>query len=342
MDKINIVKAYVAHSGSFEFDNRKFSAFVNDFPDLLNNYPRIQLAHMIKAELPKVAEEMDPIVNTDDLKSLIITTDNESDIFLNTIKNKRLSQAVREFQNFPFYNKNNKIRIKNAILAVYGADLANSGNDALGNIPEPPLAETPAPAPKAPETNPTDRGKTKAEETSEESPQKALDPKLEEDAVFTIEKYLQKYIFNSKLIPIVKIVKAFEVKNGYVIEIEFSSPDGKTKAFAKAVIHNNKLVPPAELEDENENKIGDFNSETFLKLFSVEKGRPKTDNYNDLMDQMVSAPDYVQAGLILQKIAKKFGPEIANNALDSFIRIRTKRDKKIILGSPSRLGVKIE
>lgn len=344
MQEKTITKAYVIHSGSFTVDPRRLAAFLGDFPILMNTYSRMELEKMVRASMPEVAAKMDPKVSIADLESLIVTADEETKYFFRQIANKRLSEAISATVEFPFRNANNKTRIKNAILAIYGQELAETGNKELGSAPTMPEAN---PVPEAPVDGGTPTpDATPVPGAEDKAPQQALDPKIEEDAVLTLQGYLQKYIFNSKLIPNIKIMKAFKVKNGYVLDIEFSSIDEKTKAFTKAVIHNNKLVPPAELEDDKENKIGDFTSETFLKLFSVDGGSKKetggeSSNYTDLMDQMMESPSFVQAGDIVSRISKKFGEEIARNAFDSYIRVKTKRQKNAALGAANKLDVYI-
>jgi hypothetical protein len=310
----------------------------------LDKYSRNDIKRIITAAIPEVRSELDPMMDNIKLAELLTPANEEIKLFLTDINGKSLLEAVQYFQYFPFHHATNKHRIKNAILAVYGEKLDEIGNKSLGPAPkvEPKKEEPKSNSQEAKsETDQTTEAPAESAEPAEQS-QDSLDPKIEEDAILTLQNYLQKYIFGSRIIPTIKVVGAFEVKNGYILDLEFSSVDQKVKAFAKAVIHNKKLVPPAELEDENGNKVGDFNKETFMSLFSLNNSKnPKeTENYTELLDKMVEAPDYTQAGQILDIIKARFGPEVANNAFDSYIRIKTKRSEKI-LDTPERLNIKI-
>lgn len=328
-----IAKEYVKYTKDFKIDEGKLSEFLGRYPKLLEKYSRNDIKRIITAAMPEVQAELDPVVNNIKLSELLTPPNEEIKLFLSDINGKSLLETVKYFQYFPFHYDANRQRVKNAILAVYGEKLDQLGNNPLGPTPK-------VEPPKEDKNKTVEQNKT-IETKNEEQQEKYLDPKLEEDVILTLQNYLQKYIFGSRIIPIIKIIGAFEVKNGYILDLEFSSLDQKVKAFAKAVIHNKKLVPPAELEDKNGNKLGDFNKETFMSLFAINDGKnpKKTENYTELLDKMVEAPDYVQASQILDIIRARFGPEVANNAFDSYIRIKTKKEK--ISDTPTRLNVKI-
>ena len=325
-----ITRAYILHTGELSFNQVKFSNFLTAYPTLMHEQSKDELARVIKANISKVSEDINPRVDSNELGDLLPPADTETKDFLIMVHNKPLVDVSSYLNKFRFKSAQNKKNIKNALFAVYGEDAEALGTGVMGEKPidmGPTLEEGKDENTEIP--NPTDEIQPMQSEPEDMTPPAedmttTLDPAVEEDAIFTIEGYLQTDVFNSKLIPTVKIVKAEQLKNGYVIHLLFDSKDGQSKAYATAVIHNKKLVLPAELYgDEGMNeKLGDFNQETFNNVFTVaeQKKNLPTDNYGELMDQMATAPSTVEANVVLEKILRKFGQEVAANAWESYIR----------------------
>jgi len=327
MNEKDITKSYIYHSGGFEFDKVKFANFVGDFPELVQEIPRASLEKTIKANLESVGAEIDPEVDANVIEEVLVTSNADIENFLKGAHGKRLSVVLGEVRTFPFLRSASMHRIKTALRAVFAEEMADFGNDALGPYdPVESVDEVSGPkdvvddlAPKEPgdELQPTPDDPMVSEEA-------AIDPKIEEDAMMTIEGYLQREVFNSKLIPAVKLVEAKPLKgdNRYVINLEFSSQDGSATAYAEGVIYNGKLILPADLETQEGERIGEFNAETFQKVFSVEEaGTPKNDNdYNSLMDDLNEAPSYTEASKVIDKIIEKFGSHVGRTTFESYLR----------------------
>lgn len=347
MDDKIITRAYILHTGEIGFSNTKFSNFLATYPGLAQRYSKDTLQRMIKANLVELSADLNPIVDANELVELMGKPDVETKDFLITIHEKPLTDVVAFYNNFRFKSAKNKTNIKNALHAVYGADDTALGMDALGG-------EVPDMAPEQDSiSKPADTEAIQPLEdatdtlddlpTEDAAPTESLDPAVEEDAIFTIEGYLQTDVFNSKLIPVVKVIKAEKLKNGYVLHLAFTSKDEQSSAYATAVVHNKKLVLPAELySDEGmTNKLGDFNPETFTQAFTVaeQKKSIPTDNYSEMMDQMASSPSTVEANVVLEKILRKFGQEVAASSWESYIRLKTHQGQKAKNTAASRLNV---
>ena len=348
MDDKIITRAYILHTGELNFNQTKFSNFLSAYPGLMEKHSKAALQRMIRANIVEVSQDLNPNVDSNELADLIGLTDTETKDFLITINNKPLIDVANYFSTFRFKSAHNRKNIKRALFAVYGQEAADLGMGVLGgDAPDmAPVSDTPADAPVPPEPKDEITDMEAAPGDSEQpTPATSLDPAVEEDAIFTIEGYLQTDVFNSRLIPNVRVVKAEKLKNGYVLHIEFASKDNQSKAYATTVVHNKKLVLPAELySDEGmSEKIGDFDQDTLNQVFTVaeQKKSIPTDNYGELMDQMVQSPSTVEANVILEKILKKFGQEVAAGAWESYIRRKAHQGQKSKDTAASRLKVKL-
>lgn len=319
-----LAEEYINRFGDVTYDPYKFNDFLMERPHLAHFYSKSELEKLLKQGLADMKNKLDVKVSSKDLKPFLEPIVDDINKVLAKIENTSISDAYKIINLADNYIENKALlqRIKKAFNAVYGENLSLLG------------IETSMVRKAADENKEEDKNKMvtketvkpkQLEEVSENKEGDYLDPDLEKDILLTLQNYLQKYIFNSKLIPEIKILKAFAVKNGYVIDLEFSSFDGKVKAFAKAVVHNKKLVPPAELEDSNGNKIGDFNKETFLSLFAVNKKNFNKMDYQELSDEMMKSPSYIQASKVLNIIKEKYGPDIARQAFENYITLRLKR-----------------
>jgi len=332
-----VVRAYVNYAGVPGFDKKKFANFLADNPMVREEFSPQVLEDSIRKFAGAFIDDVDPVVNREELKSYVEST-RELDTFFSSIPGSRLSNYIQHLREFPFKESTSKHIVRKALLTVYGADnLADPANleqgldNKLTDIAGPDAA---MPAPVSTEESPADLA---AE--PQQTPAEALPPDVDEKALHTIENYLMKDVFSNKIIPIVKIIEAWKLQSGYVIKVEFASQDGTTKAYTTAVIHNDLLVLPAELEGEDGSKLGEFNKETLLQTFAVEGSSPRdTDNYQDLMGQMLKAPAPV-VGQILRKIKIAHGADQARIAFDAYTRIKFRKQAEENLGGPARLDV---
>lgn len=331
MNDLKIAKAYAYHTGTFKFSKAGFSGFLQAFPELLEEQSRTNLESIIKNDLPRVRAELDIKVDSNKLGEVISTFNNEIHTFLKQAHEVPISEVSFKLSNTSFARTGSKNIITTALRTVYADAMADFGNDALGPVhpsktedtvsrdsldslenTEDPMAEPSTPKPEADElTSPTEVSSR-------------IDAKVEEDAVFTVEGYLQREVFKNRLIPEVSITEARPLKNGYVVDLQFSSKDGKVTAFAAAAIHNGKLVLPAELEDQDGNVLGDFNQETFMRIFSIQENQSPAskDSYDGMMADLMSADTEFAKAAALESLTLKFGPDIARGAWESVELLR--------------------
>jgi hypothetical protein len=287
-----IVRAYVNFAGKTSLDKDSYNAFVFTHPEVKAEISPAIMKKAVSAYGEAFRDDIDPKINTAELQPYLRPS-NEAALFFNTLPNTRVSSVKEHFKNFPFKNAAVKKNIKVALLTVYGADnlssmdelnksLDQQTQDVTGPLPNEGPATNPMdianetdstlPTPAIPETAIPDApaGIDSMPQQEVEVPDESLPADIEEQAQTTLENYLIRDVFNSKLIPKVSITEAWKLQNGYVIKAEFASLDGSTKVYTTAVIHNNKIVLPAELEDAEGNKIDEFNKDAILKVFAVE------------------------------------------------------------------------
>ena len=355
-----IVKAYVHYAGMPRFDDKIFKQFVGEFPELLREFPRAQLRQMIVHGAAAFRDEIDPVIDINEIRKNVGRENTELEYFFNHAPT-RLKAFIDHFKTFPFKSASNKSIVKKSILTVYGEDVQNPESTMNKNLDKElsdilnsdttNQATTPE-TPKTPNTSDIlDTSETK--NTSEttlgedikpegESTAESLPPEIEDEAVATLNGYLQKDVFNNKLIPVVKIVEAWKLQNGYIVTFELSSLDKSKKVYASAVVYNDKLVLPAELRDENDQVVGEFNKDTILNVFAEAESEMPTDsdNYQDLMSEMIKTRSPAKASKILDKIIQKFGAEVGRNAFDTFTRVKYKKTSAAPIRSADLLDIK--
>jgi len=358
-----IVKAYVHYAGMPRFDDKIFKQFVGEFPELLREFPKAQLRQMIVHGAAAFRDEIDPLIDINEIRKNVGRENTELEYFFNHAPT-RLKAFIDHFKTFPFKSASNKSIVKKSILTVYGEDVQNPESTMNKNLDKElsdilnsdatNQATTPE-TPKTPNTSDIlDTSETlDTKNTSEttlgedikpegESTAESLPPEIEDEAVATLNGYLQKDVFNNKLIPVVKIVEAWKLQNGYIVTFELSSLDKSKKVYASAVVYNDKLVLPAELRDENDQVVGEFNKDTILNVFAEAESEMPTDsdNYQDLMSEMIKTRSPAKASKILDKIIQKFGAEVGRNAFDTFTRVKYKKTSAAPIRSADLLDIK--
>jgi len=341
-----VVKAYVTHAGTTKFDNRKFAAFLGKFPEVLTEMPRADVKHAIQRRAGAFEDDVNPILSIGNIKSFIGNPTAEVSIFFKSAP-ARKQAFLEHLKNFPFSSPQSRSFIRKAILLAYGAEPVNpeadigagldKGLEDLGTE----LGAPPAPAP-APDAGVPGEPPVVPPEVPEDVPgTESLPPEIEEQAVATLNGYLQKDVFNNKIIPVVTIKEAWKLQNGYVVTFEMASLDKSVSAFTTAVVYNDKLVLPAEIRDSNDAVIGEFNKDTILGVFAEQEGAMprESDNYTDLMGQMMSSKTEEKAAKVLDLILHKFGHEVARGALDSYTRIKHSKRNNPKIGAADRLVV---
>jgi len=352
-----IVKAYVHYAGIPRFDDKIFKQFVGEFPELIREFPKAQLRQMIVRGAEAFRDEIDPVIDINEIRKNVGRENTELEYFFNHAPT-RLKAFIDHFKTFPFKSASNKSIVKKSILTVYGEDVQNPESTMNKNLDKELSdilnsdATNPSTTPETPNTSDIlDTSETK--NTSEttlgedikpegESTAESLPPEIEDEAVATLNGYLQKDVFNNKLIPVVKIVEAWKLQNGYIVTFELSSLDKSKKVYASAVVYNDKLVLPAELRDENDQVIGEFNKDTILNVFAETESEMPTDsdNYQDLMSEMIKTRSPAKASKILDKIIQRFGAEVGRNAFDTFTRVKYKKTSADPIRPANLLDVK--
>ena len=328
-----IVRAYVNFTGKTSLDKDSYNAFVFTHPEVKSEISPAVMKKAVAAYGEAFRDDIDPKVNLTELQPYLRPS-NEAALFFTTLPNTRVSSIKEHFKSFPFKNASVKKNIKVALLSVYGADslgsmeelnksLDQQTKDITGPLPNEGPATNPMdianeadstlPAPAQPEAPIPDApaGIDSMPQQEVEVPDESLPADIEEQAQTTLENYLIRDVFNSKLIPKVSITEAWKLQNGYVIKAEFASLDGSTKVYTTAVIHNNKIVLPAELEDAQGNKIDEFNKDAILKVFAVEgQQMPRASQSPDNLLSQMATPGTGKAaasnGLIKQASAWNF------------------------------------
>jgi len=308
-----------------------FSKFVSDFPEILNDFSRAQLRQMIVNGALNFKDDVDPVININEVKEGLKEKNAEIEYFFKSAP-IRLKSFIDYFKSFPFKIASNKSLIRKALLTIYGQDAPEPEKAAESTLDKELTDIT--------EDTPSD---IKSPETKEEKEEESLPPDLEDEAVNTLNGYLQKDVFNNKIIPVVKIVEAYKLQNGYIVTFELASLDKTKKVYTSAVIYNDKLVLPAEIRDENDAVIGEFNKDVILDVFAETEGKMPTesDNYQDLLNEMIKTKSPETASKILDKIIQKFGAEVGRNAFDTFTRIKYKKYNTEPIGVANRLDVRL-
>lgn len=366
-----VVRAYVKYAGVPRFNEKKFAGFLGKYPKISQMMSRAQLRSLITKGAAAHIDMLDPILNIEALNAWIPTPNRETKAFLEMAP-RRLQAFVDHFKRFAFQDNKNKIQLKNAILTVYGADPSaepaatpnpagdpNAMGDPADHLAEdmnatsdnqlPPIAGEPGALPDNQGLDAMGPATGEPGAPSEITPGDdeqigTLPPELEEQATSALSKYLQKDVFQNKLIPVVKISEAWKLQDGYVVKFEMSSMDDSVKAYTVGTIYNDTLILPAEIRDSEDKVLGEFNHEVLQKTFAEVGGKSETksENYQNLMDQMVSTPDAKAASKILDHIISRFGSYIGKQAFDSYVRITGKSYEDVEkLGAASRLDVKI-
>lgn len=357
-----VVRAYVNHTGTSKFSGEKFSGFLADFPMLLEDFSKDQLKKAIATYGEAFVEDIDPTIKVAEIKGFI-SPGKEMDIFFGSLPNLRLSTVVSHFKQFKFADASNKRQIGRALLTIYGANptdpmadmnaALNKDVDMLGPAGpggEPPVEPAPTPDsvgdmdedPMSAGTNlnPVDEMNGPIGENAG-----ALPPDVEETALHTMDKFLIHDVFNNRIIPKVSVTNAWKVQNGFVVTLEFASTDGEKKAYTQAVIHNDRLILPAELtsDAEGKTKVGDFDKDTLLNYFAEQAGSDlptKSDNYNNMMDQMMTAPTPIAASKVMDRIIQRFGSTVGKQAFDTYTRVKHKKSPEAVkLSAASKLEV---
>lgn len=355
-----VVRAYVNHTGTAKFSGEKFSGFLADFPMLLEDFSKEQLKKAIATYGEAFIEDIDPTIKVAELRELI-TPGKEMDIFFGSLPNLHLSTVVQQFKQFKFSDTTNKRQIGRALLTVYGAAPVNPEADinaalnkdveALGPAgPDAPIDETTVPDMAGAPVDSEEGAPTNIPPVDEMNgpigeDSGALPPDVEETALHTIDKFLIHDVFNNRIIPKVSVTSAWKVQNGFVVTLEFASTDGEKKAYTQAVIHNGRIILPAELtsDAEGKTKVGDFNKDTLLSYFAEQAGSDiptKSDNYNNMMDQMMTSQTPVAASKVLDRIIQRFGAEVGKQAFDTYTRVKHKKSSEAVkLSAASKLEV---
>lgn len=349
MDKEKIiVRAYVSYARVAKFDDRKFAAFVSEFPEVLKETSKQNLKRAIVQSAELFKDEVDPVIDVAGIKSQIDKPTGEVEYFFNTAPS-RLASFLDHLKNFQFREGTSKPIIRKAVLMVYGADpmdpagAAAGGLDAqLGDITGVPPETVPGTETAGPATPPImDSNAAPALDATQQ--EGSLPADVEEQAVHTLNGFLQKDVFNNKIIPMVRVVEAAKLQNGYTVKFELASVDNTVKAYTDAVIYNDLLVLPAELRDEGNKVIGEFNKDTILGVFAEAEGAmPRdSDGYQNLMTQMISAPTEAKASAILERIIQRYGEHVGRNALDSMVRVKLNKTAQPKFAVADKLDVKL-
>lgn len=338
-----IVRAYVNFAGTTRYSDKKLASFLSQFPEVSQEMSRAHLRHIIAQDAAQFRDDIDPMMDIKKIGAVLEGSKTaEIDYFLSHAPN-RMTKFLDYYRGFPFVQAESKPLIRKAVMVAYGqepldpgADADSALDDALTDVTGPEMPDDPMDpvgAPDIPEEEPSSPGLdtpatgTPAGTIEGPVPGEELDslpPDIEEKTVNTMNEYLQKDVFNNKLVPVVKIVDAWQTQKGYVVKIELSSLDGSTSANTVGVIYNDDLVLPAELRDDSDQVIGPFDKETILNIFQETEGAlPKsTENYQSLMDQMVEEPTVEQASKHLEVILHRFGKHVAKQALDTYVRVK--------------------
>ena len=345
-----IVRAYVNYARTTNFDQAKFSAFIGDHPEVLGDVSRDRLKKAIHEYGEAFVEDVDPQLDLYQVRELVDATP-EVNAFFESVPDAKMSSVAAHLRGFPFKQASAKKQLRTALLTLYGADelgdpaaIEQSLDNDLASITgdQPDLGADPMGA----DPMGADPMGANTTEDPEMGMGESLPPDIEDEAVHTIEKYLMQDVFNNKIIPKVTVLSAWKVQNGYVIRLAFASNDDKKKIYTHAVIHNDRLVLPAEITSDPDGKqvIGDFDKETILQQFAESEGTEmKTENYSDLMDQMVSSPTPVAASKLLDKIVRKFGQEVGNEAFRTYTMLKKPVESpEVKVASGNRLDVKTE
>lgn len=313
--ELGITKAYCYFTGSTKIADDKLDEFARSYKELAEIAPS-ELRRIIANNIEEVRNEVDPFVDGIAVfGSLHLTRPLLNFWSIASAKPLRVSEFETLIENHPILSSKDRQVLRTALHNVYGQDNP---------------APTESTAPDT-EENRNDAYTQPNLPGIDENPREA---KLQQEVLETLTEYMTKEVFGSHLIPQITVLSIKEVKNAYVVNLKFTSPDGSISVYSDAVVMGKKILPPTEIYDESGNKIGEFDKKSFDSVFSANESSQSvnTDNYQAMMDELLQNATPVQAQQILDKIKTKYGAEMCKEAFDKYVAIRIARktfDQKI-------------
>lgn len=301
MDKsqeLNITKSYCYFTGSTKIADEKLDEFIGAYKEL-SNIPRNELRRIVANNIEEVRDEVDPYI--DGIAIFGSLTLNRPLLnFWSAISTKplRVSEFETLIESHPVLTPKERTLLRTALKNVYGQDT-------------PPVEE------KTPDATYTQPDLPGVGADSQES-------KIQQEVLETMTEWMTKEVFNSHLIPQITILSLKQVKNAYVVSLQFTSPDGSVSVYSDAVVMGKKILPPTEIYDQAGNKVGEFDKDSFDRVFSLTTPATSVskDNYQAMMDELLQTATPVQARQILDKIKSKYGASMFKEAFDKYVAIR--------------------
>jgi hypothetical protein len=293
-----VTKAYFFHTGLHKVAHEAVIDFIRSSPQL-DGIAASELAGVLETHLPAVLNEVNPVVNMDKVYANISPVSMELRNFkAGFVPGPRVDEALALVAEYPF-GRNAKRTLTAALKVTYAQDTL------LPDLPN--LPETAAmPVENVPTATPT------------------TDTSLEKDVIQTINDYLVNSVFQSKIIPQINIIGTNKVSSGTVLDLEFTSVDNVTKAFASTVVFEfggkPKMALPAVLYNDAGEEIGLFNKETFESIFSAAQpiDNVSMQGQQQMLDELLETETPVQANAILQKAIKRFGSDTARHLFEVY------------------------
>lgn len=329
-----IAKAFIYHTGSTECTQEALKKFKSAFA-ALQDFDTGILANIIQANINDAYEEINPVMDMDALYKCIAAADKELLNFKRIAGGIRSAELDELIDAYPL-SDTNKRKIKAAkslfesdsTIVRSAADLPPAPADDAATAPEAAPAELPAPI------------NEETEAPTAEGDLSALDPKMKEKVMLTLNDYLAKTVFQSKAIPelTLKVAKKLGSGKKIIVDFELKSYDGKITALSSALIDGKAIIMPQEFFDENWSKLGDFTPEALTDHFSIkaEESQVKPEEgYNNMVSAMLNpnTPRVVRSQ-ILDMILKHYGRDNALKAFELYTTVLFKTADKPINTSP--------
>lgn len=298
--ELGITKAYCYFAGSTKIADEKLDEFARSYVELATIPPN-ELRRIVANNIEEVKDEVDPYVDG----IAVFGSLNLNRPLLNfwsaaSVKPLRVSEFETLIESHPTLASRERALLRTALKNLYGQD-----------APAAPVEEE---TPDATYTQPDLAG-------VDANPQEA---KIQQEVLETMTEWMTKEVFNSHLIPQIAVTSLKQVKNAYVVSLQFTSPDGNVSVFSDAVVMGKKILPPTEIYDQSGNKVGEFDKDSFERAFSstAPAASASGDNYQAMMDELLQTATPVQARQILDKIKFRYGASMFKEAFDKYVAIR--------------------